>query len=171
MGPLLAVMALAPCSRAARMWSTAGWPVSTFREVASKRTSARAAASQSRMLADCGLDSPLFAAEGGRATQASGSRPPGSAIHPRRREAIPVIRKATPWRSRSSVSRSASRRASVRLTLPKPRKQRLWERMGISSTVFADLAARARCPRDSRRGAGATRLIASATSPHASAAA
>jgi hypothetical protein len=34
------------------MWSTAGWPVSTFRDVASKRTSARAAESQVRTLVE-----------------------------------------------------------------------------------------------------------------------
>jgi hypothetical protein len=43
-------MAWAPWQRAARMWSMAGWPVWTFREVASKRTSAWAAVSQSWIL-------------------------------------------------------------------------------------------------------------------------
>jgi len=65
------------------------------------------------------------AGEGARSTQAFGSTPLGSAIHPRRRVATPVTRKKIPWRSRSSCSRSRSNCTSVRLTLPKPRKQRL----------------------------------------------
>jgi len=59
--------------------------------------------------------------------------PFGSAIHPSRREAIPVIRKATPYRWRRSAARSRRSRASVRLTLPNPRKQRLNVRIAKSS--------------------------------------
>jgi hypothetical protein len=150
MGPLLAVMAWAPCSRAARMWVTAGSPSFRFRDVASNRTSAWALASHSRTwLAAALLGRTSEAASGfsragapsaslragPRPHRAVGSRPAGSAIHPRRREAIPVMWYAMPWRLRSSCARSSRRRTRVRLTLPKPRKQRLWVRMGISSTA------------------------------------
>ena len=72
------------------MWSTAGWPVSTLREVASNRMSAWAFFNQSSTLPGeiswAGVPAPYF----------SGSMPVGSAIHPKRREATPVMRNVMP---------------------------------------------------------------------------
>jgi hypothetical protein len=69
------------------MWSTAGSPFSTLRDVASKRTSAWAFFSQIPTLlgeiSRAGVPAPHF----------SGSMPVGSAIQPKRREAMPVTRK------------------------------------------------------------------------------
>ena len=104
MGPLIAVMAWAPCSSAARMWVTAGSPSFTFRDVASKRTSAWAAESHSRTF--LALDLLMRMAEAASGFSRAGapaphsfallispaSSPSGFAIQPRRREAIPVMR-------------------------------------------------------------------------------
>src|SRR6267154_6273211 len=119
MGPLFAVMAWAPWLRAARMWSTAGWPFSTLRDVASKRTSAWADFSHVWTLVECGADFPE-AGEGARSTYSTFStfRPLGLAIQQRRRDAIPVMRNEILWRVRSSGSRSFSKCTRVRLTLP-----------------------------------------------------
>src|SRR5579883_1858252 len=71
-------MAWAPCSRAKRRWSIAGWPFSMLSGVASNKTSARAAVSHCRTLAHWRAEAGTSSSRSRPSSCRNGERPAGA---------------------------------------------------------------------------------------------